>query len=282
MCVEVKAMICPYCGGNTRDGGKFCECCGKELGGAVPLKTAQQNAQQTAKLLSNTGMVLGQEARRLRLEADYSDQEIISDRVYNLIMVGTVIWGLLVNALICAVVGDVTRMLNPLILIILYIALSFAGIRIAAKSTNPWISFLGYNMMVVPFGFVLSVSVQYYLSVDPGIVTSAFVYTLLITAGMLGAVMAFPKFFAKLGGALLGCLIGVVVCELLLVIFGVDQSVTDWICAGMFSLYIGFDIYRSQQFAKTVDNAVDCALDIYLDIANLFVRLMSVLGKKDD
>ena len=57
---------------------------------------------------------------------------------------------------------------------------------------------------------------------------------------------------------------------------------SDWIAAGLFSLYIGYDVYRSQQFAKTVDNAVDCALDIYLDIANLFIRLLSIMGKKRD
>ena len=52
--------------------------------------------------------------------------------------------------------------------------------------------------------------------------------------------------------------------------------------AGVFSLYIGFDVWRSQQFPKTVDNAVDCALDIYLDLANLFIRLLSILARKDD
>ena len=61
-----------------------------------------------------------------------------------------------------------------------------------------------------------------------------------------------------------------------------NQVVTDWIAAGLFSLYIGYDIYRSQQFAKTVDNAVDCALDIYLDVANLFIRLLQILGHRKD
>ena len=56
--------------------------------------------------------------------------------------------------------------------------------------------------------------------------------------------------------------------------------VTDWIAAGLFSLYIGFDLYRSQQFPKTLDNAVDCALDIYLDIANLFIRLLRVMSRR--
>ena len=86
----------------------------------------------------------------------------------------------------------------------------------------------------------------------------------------------------KFGGVLIGGLIGLVLCEIILLIFRVDQVVTCWIAAALFSLYIGYDIHRSQQFAKTVDNAVDSALDIYLDVANLFIRLMEILGKRTD
>ena len=65
---------------------------------------------------------------------------------------------------------------------------------------------------------------------------------------------------------------------MVLLIFHVRQQVTDWIAAGLFSLYIGYDIYRSQNYPKTLDNAVDSALDIYMDIANLFVRVLQILG----
>ena len=143
-------------------------------------------------------------------------------------------------------------------------------------------SFLGYNLVVLPFGLVISTLVAAYGGVGSQVVTDAFLYTLLIALGMTGAALAFPNLFARLGGALLGVLIGLLVCEIVLLILGRYQTVTDWIAAGLFSLYIGFDVYRSQQFAKTVDNAVDCALDIYLDLANLFVRLLSIMSKKRD
>ena len=58
--------------------------------------------------------------------------------------------------------------------------------------------------------------------------------------------------------------------------------VEPWIAAGLFSLYLGYDIYRSQQYPKTIKNAVASALDIYLDLANLFIRLLEIMGKKDD
>jgi FtsH-binding integral membrane protein len=113
-------------------------------------------------------------------------------------------------------------------------------------------------------------------------VADAFLYTLVISLGMAGMALAFPNLFQKLGGALLGVLFGLVLCEIVLLILGRDQIITAWVAAALFSLYIGFDVYRSQQFPKTVDNAVDCALDIYMDIANLFLRILQILGKRKD
>nr|MCR5618576.1 Bax inhibitor-1 family protein [Lachnospiraceae bacterium] len=51
-----------------------------------------------------------------------------------------------------------------------------------------------------------------------------------------------------------------------------------WIGAALFSGYIGYDFWRAQQFPKTLDNAVDCAVDIYLDIINLFLRILRILA----
>ena len=267
-------MICPYCGSEVKDGVKFCTECGARL------ETQQQ--RETAAVAANAGLILGAAAREARRTAVYTEDQIIDARVYNGIMMGVLLWGLLVNVLLCAYVGDVYEYINPVVFLIGYVVLAFAGILIAGKSTNPWISFLGYNMVVLPFGLMISTLVAGYGGIDSAIVTYAFLYTMLITLGMAGAALAFPQLFAKLGGALLGTLIGLLICEVVLLILGVDQQVSDWIAAGIFSLYISYDVYRSQQFVKTVDNAVDCALDIYLDIANLFIRLLRILSKKND
>jgi hypothetical protein len=137
-------------------------------------------------------------------------------------------------------------------------------------------------MVAVPFGLIISVIVKHYGGLESDVVMHAFLYTLLISVGMMALVMIVPQFFAKLGGVLAGALLGALLCEIVLLIFHVDQSFMDWIIAVIFSLYIGYDIYRSQQYPKTVDNAVDSALDIYMDMANLFIRLLEILGKKDD
>ena len=266
-------MICPYCQNEIKDGVKFCTECGAPM--------PQPQRQQTAAVAANTGILLGAAARQARREAVYSPDQIIDSRLYNGIMMGVLLWGLLVNVVLCAVAGDVLDRINPIVFLIGYVVLAFGGIALAAKSDNPWISFLGYNMVVLPFGLVIASLVAEAGGIGSDVVTYAFLYTLLITLGISGAALAFPQLFQKLGGALLGCLVGMIICEIVLVILGVDQVWADWVVAGIFSLYIGYDVYRSQQFAKTVDNAVDCALDIYLDIANLFIRLLRILSKKD-
>ncbi len=272
-------MRCPYCNTVLPDGTKFCTECGATLNAAA---VQQTQGRQIAATAGSAGLMLGAAARKARLEAVVSEDQIISVRAYNAVILGVLAWGLLVNVLLCFIVGSVYDYINPILFTVLYVVCAFAGILIAGKSDKPLISFLGYNMVVVPFGLVISTLVDAYGGPYSELVAYAFLYTLVITLGMTGAAMAFPNLFAKLGGALLGILIGLILCEVLLLIIGADQTVTDWIAAGLFSLYIGYDIYRAQQFAKTVDNAVDSALDIYLDIANLFIRLLQILAKKDD
>lgn len=269
-------MRCPNCHKENPDTARFCEECGTNL------TEARMQRDQNAKLAADTGFAFGQAARQARMEAFVQPDELISDRAYNAVLLGVLVWGFLVNVALCAFVGDVYRYIKPGTFLILYLVLAFGGIMIAARSNNAAVSFLGYNMVVVPFGLVISTLVWEYGGLDSQVVRDAFVYTLIISLAMLGLEMMFPTFFAKLGRAMLGCLLALLICELVLLVLRVRQSATDWIAAGIFSVYIAYDIYRSQQFPKTLNNAVDSALDIYLDIANLFIRLLRIFGKKKD
>lgn len=269
-------MKCSNCHSFVEDGKTFCPNCGAHLGGGN-----QKNAEAAAF----GGFSIGKAARAQRLTALVSEDQLVSLRVYNCILAAVVLWGVLVNYLLCRFVGNVLRFgISPVLFYIGYFACLIAGVIISGKSQKPLISFLGYNLVVLPLGLVIASAVSEYGGVDSAVVSEAFLYLLLISAGITVAAIAFPQLFAKLGGALIGVLLGLIVCEVILLLLGVHQMVTTWIAAVLFSLYLGYDIYRSQQFPKTVDNAVDCALDIYLDIANLFVRILSIVGrsKSDD
>jgi len=181
--------------------------------------------------------------------------------------------------MICMVAGDVVYSINPIIFIVGYIGCCITGMLMSSRSDNPVISFIGYNLVVLPIGFVVSVTVSAYGGTGSAVVLQAFLYTALITFVMIGLASVAPEFFSKLGGILFAALLGLIICELVVFFLGIDQRITAWIGAGIFSLYIGYDFWRAQEYPKTVDNAVDSALDIYLDIINLFLRLLEILGR---
>lgn len=219
-----------------------------------------------------------QSRREERLNATYSSDVIVDSRTYNMVLGCTVLEGIIVNVILCTLVGNVYEYINPLAFLIGYFVFAFAGMFISAKSDSPVISFIGYNMVVVPVGLVISTAVYAYGGIDSPIVTQAFLFTLVIVAVMVGMSIAYPGFFASLGRVLGIALIALILVEVVCLIMGVNTIIFAWIGAGIFSIYIGYDFWRAQQFEKTVDNAVDSAVDIYLDIANLFIRILEILG----
>ena len=216
--------------------------------------------------------------REQRLAEIYMEEELVTPQKYNMILCGTVLWGIVVNFILCVTVGDVFEYVNPIVFYIGYFACCIIGILMSAKSKNPWISFIGYNLVVIPLGLVISTVVEEFSEYDSGIVTEAFLITMCVTAAMLLFAIQFPSVCSKFGALLLPCLIGVIIAEVIMLLLHKDSTWISWVSAVLFSLYIAYDVYRSQQFACTVDNAVDCAVDIYLDIANLFLEILRILG----
>jgi FtsH-binding integral membrane protein len=47
----------------------------------------------------------------------------------------------------------------------------------------------------------------------------------------------------------------------------------------LFCAYIIYDWNRALRLPYTVDNAIDAAVALYLDIMNLFIHLLRILGK---
>ena len=211
-------MKCPHCQAEIPETCRYCTECGADLG--IPIDTAQR--RKTVKLAGGAGLALGQAARRARLEASYDPEALIGDRAYNAIMLGVLLWGLLVNYLLCLYVGDALRAVNPLVFLLGYMICAFVGIRIAARSQKPLISFLGYNLVVVPFGLVISVMVEAYGGIHSTVVRDAFVYTMLITGGMGAIVMIVRALKLKDGNKnafTLSLVLGIVCLVLAVVVF---------------------------------------------------------------
>ncbi|MDD5949520.1 MAG: Bax inhibitor-1 family protein, partial [Lachnospiraceae bacterium] len=70
-----------------------------------------------------------------------------------------------------------------------------------------------------------------------------------------------------------------IVVDLIALILGQDLVIVDYAVTFIFTLFVGYDWARANACAKTLDNAVDCAAELYLDIINLFLRILSILGR---
>ena len=214
-----------------------------------------------------------------RLNSGIADQ--VSARTYNAVMCGTLLWGFIVNAFMVAyLTGPITAALAGMkgwVVFLGYFVFAIGGIVLSVKSTNPWISFLGFNLLVLPMGVVLCLIMP---GLPVAIVTKALLLTGIVTATMILLGLIHPQLFLGIGRTLFIALLVGIVAELVATfLLGYRGAAFDWLFVIIFSGYIGYDVAKSQAYPKTVDNAVDCALDIYLDIINLFIRLLSLLSR---
>ncbi|MDO4504876.1 MAG: Bax inhibitor-1 family protein [bacterium] len=193
---------------------------------------------------------------------------------YNLLIGGILLWGFVINALMVKYATPYILGLNPIGLIIGYFALSIIGMVISAKSDSAIISFIGYNMVVVPVGAVLSVALIGASNVS---IMNAVLVTGCAVAVMTLLGTIFPNFFMSMGRALFIALTAVVAIELLGILFGWHMpSFWDWLIAVLFSGYIAYDWAEAQYRPCTADDAVDACVGLYLDIVNLFLRILSI------
>lgn len=202
----------------------------------------------------------------------------LSNKQYNIVIGLILLWGFAVNAIMCAFFPHIFVTWNPTTVLIGYFVVAITGICMSEFSDNPIVSFIGYNLVVLPIGVVLSISLQDYLM--PTII-GTFTLTTLIALLMIVISSIKPEIFESMGRTLFICLLGVVVFELIMIIigFGTPQW-WDWLVALLFCGYIGYDWFKAQEKRKTLDNAIDSAVYLYLDIINLFIRLLG--SKKDD
>ena len=221
-------------------------------------------------------MFSSKEKKYERLHSGLPDT--ISANVYNLVLGGCVLYGLLMNLLLVLTCGEFVASLPPVLIIVGYFISVIIGTLIS-RSRSPVMSFIGYNFIAIPIGLLLSVTLPMYAFET---IVVAFGATAAIVTIMIALATAFPRFFLGLGRTLCITLLVTIIVEVVAMLLGFAVGWIDFIVVGIFTLYVGFDWSRAQAFPKTIDNAVDSAIDIYLDVINLFIRILSILGNRDD
>ena len=212
-------------------------------------------------------------------ERTNNGEQEVSSRLYNFTIGAVLCWGFWINWLMVGNIPvELIAAINPWVFFIGYFASCFFGVYLFSKSSNPLVSFVGYNFVVVPFGLIINLAVLRY---DPSLVLSAIKVTGLVTGMMMLLGTIFPAFFQRIAGVLTIALVVVLVVELFQIfVLGIHQEWIDWAVVILFCGYIGYDWGRANQIPKTLDNAVDSAAALYMDIINLFLRILRIMGRK--
>ena len=126
-------LKCPFCQTENQAGATYCISCGAKL----PEQSQNRAAQaETMKKAGSSVFAFGAEARKQRVMQAVEPGALISDNAYNAVIVGVLLWGLIINYILCRTVGDVFRYVSPTIFFIGYIVMAIAGILISSRSQN--------------------------------------------------------------------------------------------------------------------------------------------------
>ena len=222
----------------------------------------------------------------LSTESVWSRRGIAQDQMsagqYNVVIGLVLTWGFAINWYMVTQIDPTVFLSIPSMgFMIGYFVCIIAGAMMYAKSDNPAISFAGYNLIVLPLGVLLA---RFLPFVPAEVIGQAFQATAGVTIVMTAAASLAPRFFLSLGPALFIAFITAFLVQLGFILFaGRSPAIFDWIFVFLFSGYIGYDWSRAQHLPKTLDNAVDAAAALYVDIVLLFINLIQIfMGGRDD
>ncbi len=214
-------------------------------------------------------------------DAVMSEVGLISRRAYNAIIGLIVLWGVGIDTAICYFYGDqlTQTFQNRWAWVLLYLALVIGGMIIVNVAKNAVLCFLGYNLMVVGFGVTLAMVVGMYM---PAVVFEAFLVTAIVTGLMLLLGTLWQDFFKRIGVVLVVGLIAVIIIEVVMLLFtGTYPTWVSVVSAILFSGFIGYDWAKAQEAPPTAKNAVMFATSLFVDIINLFLDILRIVGRSD-
>ena len=161
--------------------------------------------------------------------------------------------------------------------IISFIASLVGAIMIGLSSDNIVLGGVGYLLLSLTLGFTISSFLSYY---EFNSIVNAFCMTCAYTAFMTCMGFLFPSFFSRIYGLLFFCLVGILIAAVVGLILGFPMNWLDWFILVVFGGLVAFDSYQMVQDEPTVPNAIHWATELYLDIANILMSMLSVTGNR--
>ena len=218
-------------------------------------------------------------------ETHEGDGRRLSLRGYSLALTGFVLAGFLVMG------GCASLFASPAFLLgVMDHYLSIAVLGLLASPTDivmlgsgrrdqaMRLSLSGYSVFVLSFGFTTSTILLSYTATT---ISTAFLATagIVVVFACLG--VAVPRVFEKIQGVLTGALLALIVVQVVMLFLGVSQTWIDFVVIVVFCGFIGYDFHKAMYDEPTLVNAVYNASELFLDIINVFVRVLSILGNRD-
>ncbi len=195
---------------------------------------------------------------------------------YNLVIGGMLVFGALINVAEATLLRGSILQIPALAVLLIYLVGSFGGMALVYRNRSVGAGIAGFTVLAASMGLLLTYFVSFY---DTGSIALAFICTACTTGIMMALAALAPQVFLRMG-RVLGISLLVSIFASLIVAFLAPALWTafDWLMVLLFCGYIGFDWARAQRYPSNAVNAVQCAADIYVDIVNLFIRILDIIG----
>ncbi|MBB5022911.1 Bax inhibitor-1/YccA family protein [Desulfurispira natronophila] len=192
-------------------------------------------------------------------------------------------WSYLTRGLLIAALASMVPIIsgvNPVLSIGSLVMVIVLAIALSFFTHNPYV----YYAFTVAMGYGVGVNVSYYLHViGPGVIFQALLLTAIITYGMSTWAMQTQKDLSRLGLPLFGLLIALILGSLGNIFFFQSSAMElgiSFLGAGIFSLYIAYDMYLIKN--RAYPTPVRAAFAVFLDIVLLFMHLLRLLAAMRD
>lgn len=146
-------------------------------------------------------------------------------------------------------------------------------LSLSSNSRNLFGGVVGYLATVLPIGLLTAYCITVYNIAE---ITAAIGVTAIIAISFATLGFVKPSFFARIMPVCGFCLLIIVIAEFILFLLGIQQTITDYIVVVIFCGIIGYDFYHAANDVPTLDNAIWYACEIFLDLLNVFLRVLNI------
>lgn len=157
----------------------------------------------------------------------------------------------------------------------------FVGIIIMALANRERIGLMivGYIMTTFTLGFLMAIALTDY---DAASIQRAMLITAVIAISFATLGFVWPQLFNRIFQICVLALGIMVVVELVMLLLDIQAGWNDWVIIVIFCGLIGHDFHYAATDTPTIANAIWHACDIYLDLGNVFLRVLNITGRSRD